>query len=55
MPGNRVAAPGYLLRLSFSPTEDDWLADGQIKHNRLLEALRRPFRLARKYGRGAKS
>jgi hypothetical protein len=55
MPGNRVAAPGYLLRLSFSPTEDDWLADGQMKPNRLLEALRRPFRLARKYGRGAKS
>ena len=55
MPGNIVAAPGYLLRLSFSPTEDDWLADGEIKHNHLLEALRRPFRLASKYGRGAKS
>jgi hypothetical protein len=55
MPGNIVAAPGYLLRLSFSPTEDDWLADGEIKHNRLLEALRRPFRLASKYSRGAKS
>ena len=55
MPGSIVAAPGYLLRLSFSPTEDDWLADGEIKHNRLLEALRRPFRLARQYGRGDKS
>jgi len=55
MPGNIVAATGYLLRLSFSPTEDDWLVDGEMKHNRLLDAMRRPFRLARKYGRGAKS
>jgi hypothetical protein len=55
MPGSRIAAPAYLLRLSFSPTEDDWLDDGEIKHSRVLEALRRPFRLARKYGRGAKS
>jgi hypothetical protein len=53
MPESRMAAPAYLLRLSFSPTEDDWLADGESKHNRWLEALRRPFRLARKYGRGA--
>ena len=55
MPGNRVGAPRYLLRLSFSPTEDDWLVDGEMKHNWLLEALGRPFRLARKYGRGTKS
>ncbi len=55
MPGSRIAAPAYLLRLSFSPTEDDWVGDGEIKHNRLLGALRRPFRLAGKYGRGAKS
>jgi len=55
MPGSRIAAPAYLLRLSFSPTEDDWQVDGEIKQNRLLEALRRPFRLARKYGRTAKS
>jgi hypothetical protein len=55
MPGSKIAAPAYLLRLSFSPTEDDWLTDGEIKHSRVLEALWRPFRLARKYGRGAKS
>jgi hypothetical protein len=54
MPGGRIAAPAYLLRLTFSSTEDDWLADSEIRQNRLLEALRRPFRLARKYGRGAK-
>ncbi len=55
MPGSRIAAPAYLLRLSFSPTEDDWVGDVEIKHSRVLEALRRPFRLAGKYGRGAKS
>jgi hypothetical protein len=55
MPGRIVAAPAYLLRLSFSPTEEDWMVDGEMKHKRLLGALRRPFRLARKYSRGANS
>jgi hypothetical protein len=55
MRGGLLAAPAYLLRLSLSPTEEDWQAGGEISHNRLLHALRRPFRLARKYGRGAKS
>jgi hypothetical protein len=55
MPGSRIAAPAYLLRLIFSPTEEDWLADGGIKQNRLFDAFRRPFRLARKYGRMGKS
>lgn len=51
MRGNFLAAPAYLLRLSFSPTEEDWQASGQVSESRLLDALRRPFRLARKYGR----
>lgn len=55
MRGSSFFAPAYLLRLSFSPTEDDWQADGEVSHNGLLDALRRPFRLARKYGRGNKS
>jgi hypothetical protein len=55
MRGGFLAAPAYLLRLSLSPTEEDWQADGESSHNRLLDTLRRPFRLARKYGRGAKS
>jgi hypothetical protein len=55
MRGGSLAAPAYLLRLSLSPTEEDWQAGGEISHNRLLDALRRPFRLARKYGRGSKS
>jgi hypothetical protein len=54
MRGGLLAAPAYLLRLSLSPTEDDWQADGEISHHRLLDSLRRPFRLARKYGRGGK-
>jgi hypothetical protein len=55
MRGSWFFAPAYLLRLSFSPTEDDWQADGKVSHNGLLDALRRPFRLARKYGRSNKS
>jgi len=55
MRGGLLAAPAYLLRLSFSPTEEDWQTHGRISHNRLLDALRRPFRLARKYGRTHKN
>lgn len=55
MRGGFFAAPAYLLRLSFSPTEEDWRADGNRSRNRLLDALRRPFRLARKYSRSDKS
>lgn len=55
MRGNGLFAPAYLLRLSLSPTEEDWQTDGEISHNRLLDALRRPFRLARKYGHSNKS
>jgi len=50
MRGGLLAAPAYLLRLSLSPTEEDWQADGVISHHRWLETLRRPIRLARKYG-----
>jgi hypothetical protein len=55
MRGNFLVAPGYLLRLSFSPTEEDWQASSQGSDNWLLDALRRPFRLARKYGRHGKT
>jgi hypothetical protein len=55
MRGNFLAAPAYLLRLSFSPTEEDWQADGKISNSRFLDALRRPFRLARKYSRKSES
>ncbi|OLC97969.1 MAG: hypothetical protein AUH86_06200 [Acidobacteria bacterium 13_1_40CM_4_58_4] len=55
MRGGLLAAPAYLLRLSFSPTEEDWQTGGKISHNRWLDALRRPLRLARKYGRTDKN
>jgi hypothetical protein len=52
MRGSWLAAPAYLWRLSFSPTEEDWEEGGEISQHGFLDALRRPFRLARKYGRG---
>jgi len=55
MRGGLIAAPAYLLRLSFSPTEEDWYEDGPKGGHRFLDAVRRPFRLARKYGRDSKS
>jgi hypothetical protein len=55
MRGGFLAAPAYLLRLALSPTEEDWQADGKISNSRFLDALRRPFRLARKYSRKSES
>ncbi len=54
MRGGVISAPAYLLRLSFSPTEEDWRvgANAEVKRHGLLNAVRRPFRLVRKYGRG---
>ncbi|HEV1995947.1 MAG TPA: nucleotidyltransferase family protein [Candidatus Acidoferrum sp.] len=55
MRGNLIAAPAYLLRLSFSPTEEDWKEGGEGSPHKFLDMVRRPFRLARKYGRDNKS
>ena len=55
MHGGLVSAPAYLMRLSLSPTEEDWGAGGEENRRAFLEVLRRPFRLARKYGRARKS
>jgi hypothetical protein len=54
MHGGLVSAPAYLVRLSLSPTEEDWKGGTEEKRHWLLDALRRPFRLARKYGRDGK-
>jgi hypothetical protein len=54
MRGGLISGPAYLLRLSLSPTEEDWNDTGQEKRYWLPEAVRRPFRLARKYGRDRK-
>ena len=55
MRGNRFSAPAYLLRLSLSPTEEDSNPAAPENRHGLFDAVRRPFRLARKYGRGGKS
>jgi hypothetical protein len=55
MRGGLFSAPVYLLRLLFSPTEEDWGAGTKENQRGILDVVRRPFRLARKYGRGGKS
>jgi hypothetical protein len=55
MRGGLIFAPAYLLRLLLSPTEEDWQAGSEESHHRFLDVIRRPFRLARKYGRSNKS
>ena len=55
MRGGIFSGPAYLLRLSFLPTEEDWVEGAENKRHWLLDALGRPFRLARKYGRYNKS
>jgi hypothetical protein len=55
MRGGLIAAPAYLLRLSFLPTEEDWKEGGEASPHKFLDMIRRPFRLARKYGRANKS
>jgi hypothetical protein len=54
MGGSLLAAPAYLLRLSLSPTEEDWQTGAEESPASFLDTLRRPFRLARKYGRNRK-
>jgi Uncharacterised nucleotidyltransferase len=52
MCGGLIAGPAYLLRLSFSPTEEDWRHGPEANSRWLFGAICRPIRLARKYGRG---
>jgi hypothetical protein len=54
MRGGFPPGVAYLLRLSLSPTEEDWVAGAEEKRPRALDAISRPFRLARKYGREGK-
>jgi len=55
MCGNGFSAPAYLVRLSLSPTEEDWNPAAPENRHGFFDAVRRPFRLARKYGRSGKS
>jgi Uncharacterised nucleotidyltransferase len=54
MRGGGFPGFSYLLRLSLSPTEEDWLAESGNEKQGVINAIERPFRLARKYGRGEK-
>jgi hypothetical protein len=55
MRGGVFSGPAYLFRLSFRPTEEDWIEGARNKRHWFLDALGRPFRLARKYGKDGKS
>jgi hypothetical protein len=50
--GGGAAGAAYLMRLSLSPTEEDWTEGGEELRSWLWDAARRPFRLMRKYGPG---
>lgn len=52
MGGGGLGGTAYLLRLSFSTTEEDWREGGEERGSRLWEAIKRPFRLIGKYGQG---
>lgn len=54
MRGGGLPGLAYLLRLSLSPTEEDWLAHSEHEKQSPISAIERPFRLARKYGRTEK-
>jgi hypothetical protein len=54
MRGGVFSGAVYLFRLSFSPTEEDWVEGAENKRHWFLDALGRPFRLARKYGNDGK-
>jgi hypothetical protein len=51
MAGGGVAGATYLSRLSLAPTEEDWVQGEEHKRSWVWDALRRPFRLFRKYGK----
>jgi hypothetical protein len=50
MGGGGLSGTGYLVRLSLSPTEEDWAEGREERGSRVWEAIKRPFRLIRKYG-----
>jgi hypothetical protein len=50
MAGGGISGMKYLLQLSVLPTEEDWSAGKHHSRSWFWDALRRPFRLMRKYG-----
>ena len=51
MRGGLLPGAAYLLRLSLSPTEEDWTPGKEGNRGALVESIIRPFRLARKHSR----
>jgi hypothetical protein len=54
MRGGLLAGAAYLLRLSLSPTEEDWTPGKEGNRPTVLDAISRPLRLVRKHGRRSK-
>ena len=52
MAGGGITGAAYLFRLLLSPTEEDWEEGAEERRSWLWDAVRRPFRLIRKYGLG---
>ena len=55
MRGGLFSGPAYLFRLSLSPTEEDWVEGAETKRSWFGDAVRRPFRLLKKYGQDGKA
>jgi putative nucleotidyltransferase-like protein len=49
--GGGLEGAAYLMRLSVSPTDEDWTEGNEDRGSHFWEAIKRPFRLIRKYGR----
>jgi hypothetical protein len=52
MAGGGARGLAYLMRLSLSPTDEDWEKGAEERGSWLWEAVRRPLRLLKKYGSG---
>jgi hypothetical protein len=55
MRGGLLDGPAYLLRLSLSPTEEDWVEGAEMKRSSVWDAAQRPLRLLKKYGKDGRS
>ncbi len=51
MRGGFLSGLAYLLRLSLTPTEEDWTSGKEGDRRALVDAISRPLRLARKHSR----
>lgn len=53
--GGSISGVRFLTRLLFSPTQEDWAADGAAGLPSVMAAACRPLRLSKKYGRSSKT